>query len=263
MSLKKVVTLNEGPMDYLRGAAQRIAPAIRQVHQAGKQSSLNANFQKALAQLVQMIKQVQPSAQPAAPKAKPAAPSYNANPGVSTATPNSNGKPAPTNMPLSQRQYTFASYIVDTMADQLNEGPMDFLRGAAGALGGKITDKVNQYAAGGKSMLRDVVAAGNARSEEGDAQRQNQQLQQQVTLVKQLIQKLGLNRNQALRAIADATKPAGVNGNYVAKLLGLAVAAPSATPPAAPPAPAPAARSSQQPAPPMRAPNPTGRRGYR
>ena len=249
MALKKITNLNEGPMDYLRGAAKRVVPAIKQVHQAGQQTSLNANFTKALNQLVQLVKQVQPNKPAAQPAAQPARPQYG-QPG----TPVNN---ATQQMP-TRPQMTFSSFMQAVDGEQLDEGMADFLKGAAGAVGQKVADKVKSYTAQGKSTLADIWAAGRDASEAGEGQRQNQQLQQQVVAVKKLMQQLKLNRNQALRAIATAAKPAGVDGNYIAKLLGLA-AQPAAQPAAQG---APVATSTRLPSPQMRSPNPTGRKGY-
>lgn len=224
MGLKKVEKLNEGPLDFIRGASaaagQKIsqtAPvrAARDVVQAGQHSSRVGDLRKAIATFMQTYaayQKMRPAQQPAQqPAQRPPAPPVGTPSAFKAAT-----KPKMT-PGAHGYEFKFEQFILAQYADQLDEGALDFIKGAAGQIKDKAVKWAEQQAAkttGIGAAVRDVVNAGVEQSKSADAARQAaKQAEQFNTVKKQAEQQLGAIVQmlkgfgpQAAQALAQATK---------------------------------------------------------
>lgn len=221
MGLKSVrrETLQEGPMDFARGAAGAvgqkmagaarnvggaIASTARDVNAAGQQASAVGNFEKQLQQFAQLLTQraqlktqlPQQEAEPeqqAAPEQQQA-PAQQQNPFQSKpkyTQGNKNGAPA-----NYGPQLQFNAYLQATHGEQIDEGVWDFVKGAGSAIAGKMKEKINSYANGAGDTFRDIYKAGAKASTEGNARATQQKYDQ----VGAQIQQIGKNLLSQLKA---------------------------------------------------------------
>lgn len=191
MSLKRVVNLSEGPMDYARGLVGGMAAAP----QRARQTSAIADLVKAVKVLAQLLGQQ--AARPQQPQQRP----QYSNPG---ATPTG----APSNM--STRQNTFSSFIQQVSGERLDEGVWDFVKGAGAHIRDKAIDKINKYAEG-PSWLKDVVQAGKTASQSAEAGRVDQRVAAQIKVIQQMLQRTG--GNDPRKALQRAVQMAGLSGD--------------------------------------------------
>lgn len=253
MSLKRVQRLNEGPFDFIRGAAGEVgrkvsnsAPvrAARDVVQAGRSASAAAELEKeifALAKLLGPVAQPQARVEPTMdapaqqqqapqqPRQRPSQTTQQRSPSTQTSQHPSpfrtTTKPKGSVGPLGKDDFrwTFDSYMRATYGEPLAEGAMDFIRGAGAAAKGKFDDFVSKYAER-PSMLKDIYNAGSEASKQANAAKQQKlaaQRQHQASAaaaqIKQKIQQMGPAGMQAARA-ALAKLPADVRQNVMQAL---------------------------------------------
>lgn len=257
MSLKRVERLNEGPFDFIRGAAGEVgrkvsnsAPvrAARDVVNAGKAASAAAELEKEILALAKLLGPVSQPAQPervepttsaptqsqqpkqqAQPRQRPSQTTQQRSPSTQTSQQPSpfrtTSKPKGKIGPLGKDDFrwTFDSYMRATYGEPLTEGAMDFIRGAGSAAMGKFDDFVSKYAER-PSVLRDIYHAGTQASQRANAAKQQQadakrqqQAQAAAAQLKQKIQQMGPAGIQAAKA-ALAKLPADVRQNVVQAL---------------------------------------------
>lgn len=213
MGLKTINKLNEGPMDFMRGAGAEsgrkvaqsgVGRAVGDVVAAGKQASAIGNFQKLIAQFAQTlatIDKLRPAGQeaPGQQQQEPERqePTMDApqqqqragqrvpmqEPGVAQAF-RTDRKPKG-QMGRHGFEYTFNSFLQDTHGEQINEGAWDFVKGAGAAVAGKMRDKINAYA-DKPSVIKDIYQAGKAASQAGNARAAQGKFDQVVQQGKQL-----------------------------------------------------------------------------
>jgi len=227
----KVTRIEEGSWDFVKGASSEIgkrvrnsgvANGVRNVVQAGRDASTQGELTSAVAKFYALYRRYQASNNGARPPQD---------------TPVSNRRTEPTDQsqqrPQSQQnqrsqyhsqqsnvtqpssasgytqynpsQYTFSAYMQQVLGDRIDEGMVDFARGAGSAIGGKIASAVNRYGER-PSVLRDIYAAGKKASDAGNAQRNQlaadglaERTKRQGKIVIQLLAKLGPRANEALR----------------------------------------------------------------
>jgi hypothetical protein len=221
MSLKKVNRLDEAPWDFLKGAAgaagnkiansaaQRIkqyAQPMQDIVQAGQAASQAGNLDKAVRAFVQaystyakVLKAVQQNAPTLTDRVEPTMgrqPTQQAAP----ATPQEpKYKPRMTPGKYGY-EYKFEQFMRDQAeAGLLNEGPWDFLKGAAQATGQKISQS------GVGRAVSDIKQAGAQASQQADARRASEKTTAQLTASKQQAQ-------QALQQVLAAFRVLGQNG---------------------------------------------------
>lgn len=226
MGLKSTQRLDEGPLDFIRGAGamagqkakagatavgQRVANsapvrAAGDVIQAGRQASQVGEIIKKLKVFAQLVAQFDDAAAQAG-----TAP-------VQESTENKDG-------PM-----TFASFMSGIHAEQIDEGIWDFMKGAGGAMAHKARETVNKYAER-PSVFKDIYQAGKQASAEGNVKKaeaatataKEQAFQMRDALVahakeigpdafKALIQKAGLaNASRVYNVIKIRARKLGVN----------------------------------------------------
>lgn len=186
-------------MDYMRGAARQVRPAVERMRQSGQESSANADLIKAISGLVKLIQQ-QPAAQPAQ-------------------------RVEPT--------LTLSSFLQHVEGDQLNEGAWDFVKGAGRAVKQKIQDQIKAYG-DRPSFLKDVVNSGMQAHRAGSAQASSQRIPNQVKIIQQILQRIpGANQGVILRnAVASSVSGTGVPMADIMKMI-VPPAQPAAQTPAA------------------------------
>ena len=171
----KVTRIEEGPMDFMRGASgaagrkvmqsrpvQAIKKGVGDVVQAGRQASAVGDLAKQVQQLAQVLAQYDKLKAMAGasnaqdPSAKPE-PQQSAAPAAFRTDAKPKGK-----MGQHGFEYTFNSFITDlaNSEEQLNEGVMDFLKGAGQAAASKASEKLQSYVGGKGDWLRNAVQGG-------------------------------------------------------------------------------------------------------
>lgn len=209
MALKRVTQLNEGPLDFIKGAARQVAPAVRQTVAAGRQQSAAADLTKAVTLLVQLVQKQ------AAAKQQQPRPQYQQ--AAQQAQPSNTTQQMPT-----RPQMTFASYLHDTDSDLLNEGAWDFIKGVAKAA---PTFAKGVAAHAGKALankfandpwLTNTVRAGSAAVRDKASQTADvgKQLQQQINVVRQILQRVQ-NPQNALKRILGKVAGSGALANQI------------------------------------------------
>ena len=179
MKLTRVTRLNEGPLDFIRGAGAEVGNKIRNsgvgraatdIYQAGKTASGNADFEALLkkftATAVQVARNdVDGTSAQRAPAPAQQAPAQQAPaqrvPVNKTRQRNIDNRRAQASAVRSRRPMeSFDTFLQQSFAQELNEGAWDFIKGAAGEGARKL---INKYA-GGQSTLRDIYQAGERAS---------------------------------------------------------------------------------------------------
>lgn len=238
----------EGPMDFMRGmagaagqkvaqsapvqAVKRTAQAVQQgtrdVVQAGRTASANADFAKLVMQLAQSLaaydklKGAMPK-QADAPQDDASAAPAQQPPQQQSASPEAFRTSQKPKGRMGQHgfEYTFNSFIQDMTGEQINEGMWDFVKGAGSAIAGKAREKINAYADKNRGWLNDVadagrgiVQAGRDASAAGNARKAAEQLQQVEQQGKQLLaqvvaamKKMGDNGRQVLGQAVKSLPP--------------------------------------------------------
>lgn len=213
MALKRIVQLNEGPMDFVRGAARQVVPAVKQTVAAGRQQSALADLTKAITQLVQLVQSQTAQKQQQKPK-----PQYQ-QAGTQT-------QPANTTQQMPLRpQPTFASYLHDADGDLLNEGAWDFMKGVAKATPTFVKGAAK---AGGEMALNafrnkfahdttaSSLAAAGAKAVRDKAAQQTPAIQiQQLVATIQDILKRTQNPQQVLRKVLGQAAGSGAVANQI------------------------------------------------
>lgn len=198
MALKRVINLTEGPLDYLRGAAQQVAPAMRNVAAGGRQASAAADLLKAVKVLAQLVQQ--DTASQASRQASPAP----TQPGVQAS--------GTTSQMSTRPQMTFSSYLQDIEGDRLDEGVWDFVKGAGAEVGRQL-----KQAFAPDSALGNVLNAGLQGHRDGAARRLSKRTQAQLKVVQQILQRTSSPQNALRRAL----KQAGVSGAVANKVFSM------------------------------------------
>lgn len=239
MGLKKVQRIDEGPMDFMRGAGamagrkvaqsapvQAVKRGVGDVMQAGRDASAAGDFSKAVINFAQlyakymqmkgsMPQQQEPAAAPEQQAGTPAGPDVQAKQAEIAKARQSRATPpgAPEAFRTTQKpkgrmgqhgfEYTFNSFMQDISGEAINEGAWDFVKGAGAAVAGKAREAINTYA-NKPSIFKDMYSAGKAASQAGDAKKQAAEFEQvkQQTL-------------QALQALVAQMKTMGDNGPKV------------------------------------------------
>jgi hypothetical protein len=212
--------VSEGPMDFLRGAAGEtgrkvansgVGRAVGDVVQAGRTASAIGEFEKAVAQFAGILAQrdklkaalgqvsapdeeqqrqeptMDTPAQAAPTQAAPAQPSKapaNATPDAFRTTQKPKGR-----MGQHGFEYTFNSFLQATHGERIDEGVWDFVKGAGGAIGGKVRDAINSYG-DRPSMIKDIYTAGKKASAEGDLKAMHAKLAQAEAAAKAALTQL-------------------------------------------------------------------------
>lgn len=191
MTLKRIVNLNEGPLDYARGLVGGIASAP----QRARQTSATADLVKAIKVLAQLINRAG-----AQPEQQPPRQQYNTL-GATTVPGQPDNKP-------TRPQVTFSSFVQQVSGEQLNEGIWDFVKGAGAHIRDQAIDKINKYAEG-PSWLRDVIQSGKSAHNAAEIKRAGQQIAIQVKKIQQMIQQLGGGNPQ--KTLQRAVQMAGLS----------------------------------------------------
>lgn len=246
MGLKRIHTLNEGPMDFMRGMGsatgqkvmqsrpvQAIKRNVGDVVQAGRTASQIGDLSKAVMQLAQLLKQRQqlksklqmqnvgqqpqqapqqqqqrqePTMNPA--QQRPQRVPANATPAAFRTTDKPKGR-----MGQHGFEYTFNSFMQDVYGgEQLNEGVLDYVKGAGQAAGSKIADKLQQtfgsrggWLSSAVNAGKDIMAAGRAASAEGDMKKAQAQFQQ----VEAQFQQVDAQARALMKQIVDSLRQMG------------------------------------------------------
>lgn len=210
MSLKRVVQLTEGPMDFVRGVARQVAPAVRNVAQAGRQTSAVADLTKAVTALVQLLQSE--VGQPAQP-----APQYQQA--------GRQSQPTGTTQQMSTRpQMTFSAYLQTIDGDRLDEGAWDVIKRGASAVAKGIGGAVSAVTdpdgpamdAFRKKFAHDQwlskMFKGSGRSgNEGSSEQQKQNLIQQIQQILKRVQ----NPQNTLKRVIGQTAGTGAIANQI------------------------------------------------
>lgn len=249
MSSKKKQELNEGPLDFMRGAGAEVGRKVansapvqagRDVVNAGRAASAQGNIAsqltKAIAQLASMMayidkagssvdltqqQQQQPQGQQQQPSQQQQAQAKRPQQQGQQQQQQSGNPFVPNQKPRfvmknGMQQYQFNSFLQAIHGEKLDEGVWDFVKGAGKEAGTKIRDKINDYAAR-PSMLKDIYNAGKAASIDGDAKKveaTKAQAKKQVEVILGLAKQLG---PAAPQVIAKAVRQAG--GPYQNRIL--------------------------------------------
>jgi len=187
----KQTQVNEGPFDFLRGAAAEtshkisnsaIARTGRDIVQAGSVASTSAEISKLVAILGKLL-----GPELTAPTLTDVIPEPNVVPTNKKVQAARNtvahAMSAPSkyqsNHGYTQGRFQFGEFMQAVYSgQQLDEGAWDFIKGAAGHASELVKDKISAYA-NKPSALKDIYQAGQRRSQLADTQKQraNQQLQ--------------------------------------------------------------------------------------
>lgn len=246
MGLKQATRLDEGPLDFMRGAAgaagQKIAQsgvgrAVGDVVNAGKQASAIGNLQQQIMQfaktvaMIDKLKQAEANVEVQGDRQeptmdKPADQQQDAAPqsgGVAQAF-RTQGKPRGRQGKYGP-EWTFDSFLRTLYSDEqkLDEGVMDFMKGAAGAAWGKAAAAVKEYG-DRPSIVKDLYHAGKAASDAGNARRTEMKSAEATqTAMKQLegilAQIKALGPQAGKQAIMQATQKMGPQGQRIAKMI--------------------------------------------
>lgn len=116
-------------------------------------------------------------------------------------------------------EYTFDSFLQATFDDQqqLDEGPLDFIRGAAGEGVRKMVDRYQKK----PSLLKDLYQAGARASAAGRVNKVQKQIEQKAAAIADLITRSQLDFNEVFKGAAADMSPAVQRGVafYVRKQL--------------------------------------------
>lgn len=229
--------LTEGPFDFVRGAGaaagQKIAQsgvgrAVGDVVNAGRQASAVGNLQAAVVKFVKLMQEVDKLSPQGSQQQVRQEPSMNAaqqqqqqQQQQQKAQPRQrvpdDAAPAAfrtQNKPKVRRgkygdEWTFDSFLHDLYGseEQLNEGVMDFVKGAGREAWEKARAAVKSYGER-PSMIKDLYNAGRAASAEGDQRRQAERAQQakqkaleQLAIVLDALKAVGPQAGQALQQV--------------------------------------------------------------
>lgn len=236
MGIKQVTRLNEGPLDYLIGAGRsvgrNVSAAGRNIAAAGQTASITADLAKLLSQFAQVsvaydkLTAQQPAPTPAARQAAPAqqpltlqrmdrrARKPKASKPVTGAPAAFRGAGRPTVQGAHGPEFRFEQYLQAVMADELNEGAWDFIKGAGGEAVNKARQWVNNYA-NRPSLIRDLYQAGKNASAAGDAKRQADQQAASVAQQDTQRQQLEQQRTQLIQQIKALLSKAGQQAQSV------------------------------------------------
>lgn len=208
MGMNKVERLDEGPFDFIRGAAgevgRGVATAAKTVQrgvgnvvQAGRAASMEAEFEKGAAQLVQLLQQRGAARKPTAQAQPQQAAQAQAKP--QQAAPQAAAKPQAQRTATADKprmrpgkygnEYVFSSFLQDISGDQINEGLWDFMGGVKNAAMTKVRDKIEKYG-NQDSVIKDLYHAGRDASAAGDAAKAAKQSEQVAGQIKALGMKL-------------------------------------------------------------------------
>lgn len=197
------VEVDEGIMDFVKGAAGHVGNQIKQGVQstvaAGQQASMSGELSKLVATLFQSLttytklkkagpQQAAPQAQQApqqAPQQQPAAQSAAPAAFKPTQKPKTvPGKFGP--------EYQFSSFLQDIdNEDFITEGVWDFVKGAAGHVGNQV-----------KQGVQSTVAAGQEASQTADLASAQKTAVQTIAGVIQLLQKIGQGAVEQFKKVA-------------------------------------------------------------
>lgn len=189
--------VNEGPLDFLKGAAGAVGSAAKQagsqVYQAGAAASAQGNIEKLVAQLASLLTyqdKLTAERKQAAAQAQQQPAQQNQQQGQQQP-----GQQAPANGPQQSKKLQmspaaqqmmqnkakprvamgqqgpslqFNSYMQSMYGDHLDEGVMDFIKGAGAKIGGMMRDKINSKVSQGASVFRDIYSAGSEASSSAD-----------------------------------------------------------------------------------------------
>lgn len=245
MGLKQATRLDEGPLDFMRGAAgaagQKIAQsgvgrAVGDVVNAGKQASAVGNLQQQIMQFAKTIATIDKLKQAEAnvevqgnrqepTMDQPASQQQDApeTGGVAQAF-RTQGKPR-VRPGKYGHEWTFDSFLRTLYSDEqkLDEGVMDFMKGAAGAAWGKAAAAVKEYG-DRPSIVKDLYHAGKAASDAGNARRTEKKSAEATQVaMKQLegilAQIKALGPQAGKQAIMQATQKMGPQGQRIAKMI--------------------------------------------
>ena len=241
MGIKQVTRLNEGPLDYLMGAGRsvgrNVSAAGRNIAAAGQTASITADLAKLLSQFAQVsvaydkLTAQQPAPAAAAQQAAPAQTPPAQQPLTlqrmdrrarkPKASKPATGAPAafrgagrPTVQGAHGPEFRFEQYLQAVMADELNEGAWDFIKGAGGEAVNKARQWVNNYA-NRPSLIRDLYQAGKNASAAGNANRQANQQAASVAQQDTQRQQLEHQRTQLIQQIKSLLSKAGPQAQSV------------------------------------------------
>jgi hypothetical protein len=237
--------LNEGPLDFMRGAGQELGNKVansapvragRQVIQAGRNASNIGEMEKAVAEFaaaLAYIQKVKGEEQSEEPPQKPLElQAGRPQPAPQQDSPQQSNAPfTPAQKPRmvmknGQQQYQFSSFMQAVHGEQLDEGVWDFAKGVAGAAGDQIRNKINDYASK-PSIFKDIYAAGQQASADGNQRKQENVLSQKLaqaqaqtkTLLSKLLDLAKTFGDQAPAVLTAAIKKAG--GTQAAQIMKL------------------------------------------